>query len=770
MKKFLPTIAIIVLWLIFSSPYFFNGLVPFPSRFLVTFFAPWNASYGMAVKNNAMPDVITQIYPWKLLTIDAWKNGTIPLWNPYSFAGTHLAGNYQSAVFFPLNFIFLMIPFLDAWSLFIVIQPLLAGLLTLLYLRSLKVSPWGSFVGAFAYAFCGYMTTWMAYGTIGYTIAFLPLILWGIGAVYSDKPIWKRLSIPLGVCVSLTAGHLQMSSYVLASAFLYGVGYALYSKKFLKLLEVILLLFSGLLLATPQILLGYEAFSLSNRVQFTGVRELIPWQYFLTFFAPDYFGNPVTRNDWFGHYAEWNGFVGTVTMVLALVGVFLGKRKMKVFFALLFIFCLLFSYNTPLATMVYTLNVPFFSTSAAGRFIAIGSFCLTILAAFGFDALYINPDRVKRKKTVILSFGLLVPFVILFLTAQFQIGLTPEAALIAKRNAVLPLFLATCAIACMLVQLITPKKIKIATGVILLVLISFDGLRFANKWMPFDERQFVYPPQKMTAFLQERIGLDRVFGNVGGEYSMSARLPVVEGYDAVYIGRFGKFVGATSKGIVSEGERSVVHIDKNGQYTPKFLALLGVRFIIHRISDGRNVWAFPYWEYGDRMKSIYRDEHYEIFEFTDALPRVLAVSSYEMITDDQQIVDTLFSEKFDPASSVILETVPGVEPETGTASAVIREYSYNRVGIRSDSQTPKIIVLSDTWAPGWKAYVDGKQSDILRANFTFRAVAVDAGSHDIVFSYEPFGAMLGYLIAGITSVTLLVTVIITNRLKKRKNI
>src|SRR5258706_8310785 len=116
LSKFWPIFCIFTLWFIFASPYFLKSLVPFPSKYLVTFFPPWSASYGMPLKNNAMPDVITQIYPWKKLTIDTWKLGQIPLWNPYSFSGTPHEANYQSAVFSPLNMLFFFMPMSDAWS------------------------------------------------------------------------------------------------------------------------------------------------------------------------------------------------------------------------------------------------------------------------------------------------------------------------------------------------------------------------------------------------------------------------------------------------------------------------------------------------------------------------------------------------------------------------------------------------------------------------------------------------------------------------------
>src|SRR5688572_8160493 len=161
-----PFIFILFVWFIFSSPYFIKGLVPFPSTHLVTFFTPWNATHGGPVKNNAMPDISTQIYPWKLYTIERWKAGEIPLWNPYSFSGTPHAGNYQTAVFSPMNLLFFVFSHIDAWSLLILFQPLLAGLGMYIFLRGLGLRKASSILGAISYMFSGFMVVWMAYGTL----------------------------------------------------------------------------------------------------------------------------------------------------------------------------------------------------------------------------------------------------------------------------------------------------------------------------------------------------------------------------------------------------------------------------------------------------------------------------------------------------------------------------------------------------------------------------------------------------------------------------
>ena len=129
--KFWPIIFIFSVWFIFANPYFLRNKAPFPGTYQVNNFAPWSANpaWRGPVKNGAMPDIITQIYPWRHLAVELWKQGQIPLWNPYSFSGTPLLANYQSAVLSPFNILFFALPFVDAWSILVLIQPLLTDYL-----------------------------------------------------------------------------------------------------------------------------------------------------------------------------------------------------------------------------------------------------------------------------------------------------------------------------------------------------------------------------------------------------------------------------------------------------------------------------------------------------------------------------------------------------------------------------------------------------------------------------------------------------------------
>ncbi|HYA93797.1 MAG TPA: YfhO family protein, partial [Thermodesulfobacteriota bacterium] len=88
---------------------------------------------------------------------------------------------------------------------------------------------------------------------------------------------------------------------------------------------------------------------------------------------------------------------------------------------------------------------------------------------------------------------------------------------------------------------------------------------------------------------------------------------------------------------------------------------------------------------------------------------------------------------------------PG-EPLIGLSQKVqILSESNNRLDLRVSAVENSLLVLSDTHYPGWKAFVDGKETKIYRADYTFRAIPLSAGTHQVEFVYDPLSFKLGAL-------------------------
>lgn len=746
--KFWPVICIIAAWLVFAGPYFVKGLAPFPSRYLVTFFPPWSAMYGMPVKNNAMPDVMTQIYPWKKITMDIWKNTAVPLWNPYSFSGTVHAANVQTAVFSPFNILFILLPQIEAWSVLVLLQPLLAGLFMYLFLRELDLTPYAGLLGSLAFMFCGFLVVWMAYATLGYAILWLPLILWAIHRSFREPSWWSLITVTLGVAFSYFSGHFQISTYAGGLSFVYLIFELLSTKRYKRGFVIVIFFLLGFLLSLPQLLPAAVAYYQSVRsTLFTGGNEIIPWQYLVTLFAPDFYGNPVTRNDWFGHYAEWASFIGTVPLFFAIYSIIRRKTGQQWFFLGSAVTALFLAFPTPLADIFFQAKIPALSTSAGSRIIVLFSFSCAVLSGFGLDGL-INDWKSRNKKTLyIFALFIVMLLAAIWLALTFFKVLPVDKLMIARRNLMLPTATAIVAVALFVFGFLVKKKLLQDLLIIFLIAVTaFEMLRYATKWMPFDPKEYIFPQTDVAAFLHASIGNYRLFGNVGNEFTGFNSFQSIEGYDALYQARYGEFVSAAYDGKFRSPERSVVNIQKHGQYTEKILELLGVKFIMHRLSDGRMGWTYPYWIYPN-YTSVYKDKYYEILENASVYPRAFLVSSFEILTKDQEILNRLFSEDFNLKDSVILEERPIINPQTGLGTVTIENYQPESVRMTTDSNVPKLLFLSDAYDAGWQATIDGKKTPVYRADYDFRAVAVPAGKHTVEFRYSPMSFRIGLFAA-----------------------
>ncbi|MBI2621379.1 MAG: YfhO family protein [Candidatus Levybacteria bacterium] len=748
--KYFPILIIIFVWLIFSSQYFLKGAAPFPSTYLLNNFDPWN-EYDIIVgpvKNGATPDVITQIYPWKWLVIDSFKSGNFPLWNPYAFSGTPLLANYQSAVLSPLNLLYFTFPFNDAWSISILLQPLLASLFMFLYLKSIKRSEFASTVAAIAFGFCGFIASWMMYGTLGFAILYLPASLFAIEKFYATKK-WQYLALlSISLPLSFFSGHFQTSLYFLIFVFLYSF-FKFLTKKDKRLFGFTFFsMILGLMMASLQLLPSIEFYLNSPRQTIYSISEIIPWAYIATFFAPDFFGNPVTRNDWFGHYIEWNAYIGLIPLLLGFYA-FRKKDTYVYFFGLMSLVVLFFAFKSPIQDLLLALKVPVLSTSAAGRIIVLFSFSAAALSSFGVDHL-LEDIKQRKFKLIFLWVGLmLLIFGLLWSLILFKIYLPPENIHIAFSNLRLP----TAILGAFLLLLFfsmafKSKKIALLLPLGLIALVSFDMLRFSLKWMPFEDKKLIFPSVTLSEGVKRVAPQDRIIATFGNEGSGILKIASTEGYDPLYIESYGEFVRSAEEGGYKAPERSVVRFPRVSRNSEKLLNFLGVRYLVHKKADSFTPWTYPYWDYPQKdFKLIYEDEKYQVFDNLAALPRTFAVGRYKVISDKEKAIEEIYKEETDLSEEVILsgEPINTIEEDENPQISIVA-YSPNLVRIQTQTNKDSILVLTDPYYPGWKAFIDNKKTRILVADHAFRAIELPKGEHIVNFIYSPESVKVGFIL------------------------
>jgi hypothetical protein len=150
----------------------------------------------------------------------------------------------------------------------------------------------------------------------------------------------------------------------------------------------------------------------------------------------------------------------------------------------------------------------------------------------------------------------------------------------------------------------------------------------------------------------------------------------------------------------------------------------------------------------------------KIYENLDARGRAFLVHEAVVAADDEKALALMGGAGFDPAVTVVVETevLPRLQPSQGHDVVRVTRYAPESVEIEVEAGAPGCLVLADAWYPGWQATVDGEPTPIHRADLLFRAVAVDAGQHHVVFAFRPTILYVGggVSLAGLVSLVILV--------------
>jgi uncharacterized membrane protein YfhO len=126
----------------------------------------------------------------------------------------------------------------------------------------------------------------------------------------------------------------------------------------------------------------------------------------------------------------------------------------------------------------------------------------------------------------------------------------------------------------------------------------------------------------------------------------------------------------------------------------------------------------------------------------------------------EQILDELGSGQVDPQQTVLVEKVlPPMRVATNSAPDEVRFESFesDQIELDVDAAGDGMLVLSEIYAPGWRAFVDDEEVSVFAADYILRGVPVPAGSHRIELRYDPESLRLGVWISAVTGLVMVAT-------------
>jgi len=736
MKKYLLPLLLVLIVLAFFAKTIFQGLLPIPTDALVGLYHPFRDLLadqypnGIPFKNFLITDPVRQQYPWRELAVSTMKQGELPLWNPYQFAGTPLLGNLQSAALYPLNILYWLMPFQMAWTVLVILQPLLASLFMYLYLKEMKLFKLPATFGAVIFAFSGFFIAWLEWNTVLHVILWLPLLLLALEKLRVKLSLlWSTIFI-FALSSSFLAGHLQVFFYVSLVLMAYLVTILYRSKSKGKLVLLLSALCSLFAVVTSLQWIQFVKFYLNSAREIDQVlwqKEgwFIPLRHLVQFVVPDFFGNPATLNYWgVWNYGEFIGYVGIAGFIFALLAIIYRRDKKTFFFLGLFVASILFATNNVIAQLPFRMGLPLIGTSQPTRLLAIIDFSLAVLAALGLDYFLRRQLNIKKISTV------LVLFLSLFIALWIYTDTGSIELAVAKRNLILPTLLFSITALLLLGSIVSRnKKIFLFTVYCLLFTVVFDLFRFGWKFTPFVASDYLFSRTKVLDYLQQQDGVFRIMAvdsrilppNVATHY----RLQDVSGYDPLYLRSYSELVSAWVRDKPDISPIGFNRILTPQNYESRIADLLNVMYVL-----SLDELTSP------KLTKVFEEGSTKVYENIEVFPRAYLVESVVQARDKQDAINKIFDQTIDLRKQAIvyddmeIESISLEESE----SVNIIHYGENEIIIELSVNYPRLLVLSDSYYPSWKVFIDEKEVKLYQVDYTLRGIVVSQGEHVVEFA------------------------------------
>lgn len=759
-------LIVVFLFFIITAVYFFpmfRGLILLPLDLLISSHGPWYSQAAISVKNSFLEDSIIQMYPWRYIVFTALNNGIIPFWNPYTLMGTPFMASMKPMVFYPFTLLLFKSGPIYGWNILLFLQVFLSLVFTYLFLRSFQLSRLISIFGSLVYSLNSLMMGVLSFGSEGHVLLWFPLLFFAIKKFIDTKSWWTLPILSVAIGSSILAGQLQYFIYHSIAVISFAVFYG-YLKKisFSSSLLLFTAFLCGIGISAVQLVPSLELLSYANRSTEGSLHQflssLLQPVHFLRFFSPDFFGNPV-KGDYKLNYIEGSGYFGIIPLFFIFYALFFIKyKKTLLFFLLMAGAGLLLSLEFIGKYLPYT-HIQLLYFGAGYRVFSLVYLPAALLSALGL-LYFIRSDNYKIKKLLLL-FSLLV-IIIFGIVYFFQNAFNAYA--VTFTNIYFQLLIFSIFVICTIIYLVIGKRFIFGKYIfigIIIALTFFDLFRMGYRFLPYTHPVFLYPSNEVVTLLQKQTQstLDRSYGLFDPEVAPLFSLSTPEIYNPLYLQRSRQTMDA----LISTDTNSLDFTSsyflfrRYGNNLKNAMDVLGVRYLIVGMDHNPSTELFHTEEYEKVFNPTrVRFEKYDVYTNPQAYPRFGIYYSAVTASDDNAL-RMLKEKKIDLQKTLILEKDRLSVLEQGIGTTTLQEYSYNTAKFTVETDKRGYFYLSDTYYPGWKAYINKNEVPIIRANANFRAILLPTGKSEVMFVYLPTYFYLGVTI---TLISLLLTFIV----------
>jgi len=718
-------------------------------------------------------DAKSTFFPPVAFMARALASGESAFWTPNVFAGWPNVADPQSMLTSPLHVLLALVspaPSFRANDAMTFAYLFIGGLGIILYFRDRGWHAAGALVAALAFAFGGAASARLQHTGQVISLAWLPVAFFLLSrALDRSSRRWGALAGVAAALIVLGRDQVALLEvYVLAGFVLaHWCGAGWRARVRASIVPLIAGGIAGLIIVALPVLLTELLALRSNRPEFSFIeagRGSLHYTHLLSLIFPDLFGAMDRQVDFWGAGGfAWNerfgmadlflaqnmgllyaGALVPVVLVIGLTRGLLWSREIRFFtIAGMLIAFFMFGWYTPVFRAMYELmpGVKLFRRPADATFV-FGAL-VAVMAGYLVHRVLTGLPRASRvQRTVEIGLALGVLALTIWLSATtvgLSVALKPiVTGIVCLAGAIIALFLA--------------RRLNAGAPVsATILLVAFTTADLA--WNNAPHESTGLPPavydalrpdtqNETVALIKQRLAAqapnhrDRV-ELIGIGYHWP-NICMIHGCEHVFGHnplRLRDFYEATKVGdtVAAPGQRPFSALYPS--YRSAFADLFGVRLIATGVPVEQIDKAL---KPGD-LNFVARTADAYVYENPRALPRVMLVGGWQVANFANLIVEG-WPSGIDPTQTVLLEKESRALSRSAAAavgSARLVRYANTEGIVEVDAQSDSLLVLNDVWHPWWRATIDGAETEILRANVIFRAVAVPPGKHTVRFTFEP---------------------------------
>ncbi|MCX7947018.1 MAG: YfhO family protein [candidate division WOR-3 bacterium] len=734
-----------------------------------------------------MTDAITDgIYLYEFIRKEI-LSGSFPFWNPYIFYGMPTIPTLQFG-FYPFFLLLIILPakfFLNYWIIFHLI---IAGIGMFILVNRILSDKVIALFSAVSFMLSGIFFGYLYSGHLGKfaIVSILPFYFLYLREIFINPSFKNALLLSLFTSLISLNAHIQMIYYLVLFTFFYVLyeSYFVFKENNKKLIRVFslgifslllsILIFFGQFLPIYDYTINYSQRGQIESYEFATTWSL-GWQDFISSFIGGFSGFSLEDTNYSFYWgpnafkinSEYFGIVVFLLFILSFLNKIENRLRNFLIFSFVFFSIISLGGSTFLYKIIWTVLPAYQKFRAPSMAFYLCVFSAILISAITLKNLKENP-RVYTKLLFLIPISLLIFW--LFSSESLINGIfnnpIDKAQIVLYeidkiRFSIFMTFLfSTLASVLILSHInnwISHRNLVLFLSIISgidLYLISKNFIRYV------DNEEHIFKSDSVVMFLKNQKGYFNVFPfayRTDDNYFTLKEIRTIGGHHGVQPHRLFSIIGAENRLMLNPA--TTTEILKN----PKLSDVLSIRFVITQklpeVSDEPIVKLFQ--EYVRNYKKVYDDGIYEIYENPNYYPIFYLASSYKVsnnpISDVRNYQGKLIFES-EPVEKINLDKING--------NIEVMNLSENYAKLKVDLENPAYLVFSNNYHKQWKAFVNGKEKKIYIVNYLQMAIALDKGSHVVVFKYEPKLEISSLIISIFTFVVLVFSILLFSLRRK----